>query len=857
MPLSSTPPEGLVTLTANARTVLEKRYLVKDASGKAVERPEDMFWRVATSVAEADRRYGASDGAVQAVAEEFYFLMTQRRFEPNSPTLMNAGRPLGQLSACFVLPVDDALSNGQSGIYDTLRSMALIHQSGGGTGFSFSRLRGRGAMVRSTTGVASGPVSFMQLYDSSTDAVKQGGTRRGANMGILRVDHPDVLEFIRCKEDLTKVTNFNISVGITTAFMEAVKADGEYDLVDPVSGKLAGRLRAREVWDTMILGAWRTGEPGVFFIDEANRYNPVPHLGRYEATNPCGEQPLLPYDVCNLGSINCGHYVRHGVMDWEAFRADIALSTHFLDNIIDVNKYPLPEIDALAKRIRRIGLGVMGFADMLVRLGIPYDSPEGVEMGRRVMEFVDTEGKKESERLAKVRGAFPEWAQSIWGPDETCARDERGARIRPMQLLRNCNVTTVAPTGTISIIAGCSSGLEPLFAVAFMRNQAGVMMPDVNEDFVAIAKQEGWYSDALMERIAKTGTVKHPEVPARWQAVFNTANNISPEYHIRMQAAFQAHCDSAISKTTNFAYTATQDDVRAIYELAYEMKCKGVTVYRDGSRDNQVLSTGATQEAAAKREEVKSAGGAEAAPAAEAKADKGDAALRREVGELQGTIAELQNELDRARKSLFSAEAENASRRAKRARPEVMRGTTIRKDTPLGTLFVNITEDEKGQPFEVFLNLGKAGGSAMADAEAIGRLVSLALRSGIPLMEIHRQLRGISSDRAVGLGPNKVLSMPDAVGIALEQWWRDKQGVQQDLLAGGASATFAPTQSAPAPVTSAPLNRPPMAGSEQPQADFGGPVGEVFMGTCPDCGSQLEFAEGCVKCHVCGFSECG
>lgn len=861
MPFAPTPPEGLVTLSNNARTVLEKRYLVKDAKGKPVEKPEDMFWRVATTVAEADRRYGASDGAVQALAEEFYFLMTQRRFEPNSPTLMNAGRPLGQLSACFVLPVDDALSNGQSGIYDTLRSMALIHQSGGGTGFSFSRLRARGSMVRSTTGVASGPVSFMELYDGSTNAVKQGGTRRGANMGILRVDHPDVLEFIACKEDLTKITNFNISVGVTTKFMDALKADGMYDLIDPGTGKVAGQLKARDVWDKMILGAWRTGEPGVFFIDEANRYNPVPHLGSYEATNPCGEQPLLPYDVCNLGSVNVGHYVVNGQVDWEAMRRDIALSTHFLDNIIDVNKYPLPEIDALSKRIRRIGLGVMGFADMLVRLGIPYDSPEGVEMGRKVMEFLDVEGKKESERLAKERGAFPEWAQSIWGPDETCARDANGQRIRPMQLLRNCNVTTVAPTGTISIIAGCSSGLEPLFAVAFMRNQAGVMMPDVNEDFVAIAKSEGWYSDALMERIAKTGSVKHDEIPARWQRVFTTANEISPEYHIRMQAAFQQHCDSAISKTTNFSHAATVDDVRAIYELAYDMKCKGVTVYRDGSRDGQVLSTGTTQEAAAKRD-----GAAAAAPAAsEAKpeAAKEAVALKREIGELQGTIAELQNELDRTKKALFSAEAENANRRGKRSRPDVLRGTTIRKDTPLGTMFVNITEDEKGQPFEIFLNLGKAGGSAMADAEAIGRLISLALRSGISVQEIHRQLRGISSDRAVGLGPNKVLSMPDAVGIALEQWWREKQGVQQDLLAGGqTSAPQGPVNalSAPVPTPAAgvPITRPPMAAEQaQPQIEFGGVGGEVFMGTCPDCGSQLEFAEGCVKCHVCGFSECG
>ncbi len=844
MPFSVTPPEGPVTLSSNARTVLEKRYLVKNKAGKPVERPEDMFWRVATVVAEADRRYGASDGAVQALAEEFYFLMTQRRFEPNSPTLMNAGRPLGQLSACFVLPVEDALSNGQAGIYDTLRSMALIHQSGGGTGFSFSRLRSKGSMVRSTTGVASGPVSFMKLYDASTDAVKQGGTRRGANMGILRVDHPDVMEFIACKEDLTQITNFNISVGITTKFMTALKADATYELVDPVSKEVTGSLKAREVWDKMILGAWRTGEPGVFFIDEANRYNPVPHLGAYEATNPCGEQPLLPYDVCNLGSVNCGHYVgANGVMDWDAFKRDIAISTHFLDNIIDVNKYPLPEIDALSKRIRRIGLGVMGFADMLVRMGIPYDSLEGVEMGRKVMEFVDVEGKKESERLARERGPFPEWAQSIFGPDETCARDENGERIRPMQLLRNCNVTTVAPTGTISIIAGCSSGLEPLFAVAFMRNQAGVMMPDVNEDFVSIAKKEGWYSDELMERIAKTGSVKHSEVPGKWQAVFNTANNISPEYHIRMQAAFQQHCDSAISKTTNFSQAATVDDVRAIYEMAYDAKCKGVTVYRDGSRDNQVLSTGATTDAAAKRD---------GAPA-DAKAE---AALKRELGELQGTIAELQNELDRAQKALFSAEAENASRRGKRSRPDVLRGTTIRKDTPLGVMFVNITEDEKGQPFELFLNLGKAGGSAMADAEAIGRLVSLALRSGIPLMEVHRQLRGISSDRAVGLGPNKVLSMPDAVGIALEQWWREKQGVQQDLLSANQQS---PVSSLTAPQPAAaivPTSRPPQ-GAEQMLSESFSAHGEVFMGTCPDCGSQLEFAEGCVKCHVCGFSECG
>jgi len=389
-------------------------------------------------------------------------------------------------------------------------------------------------------------------------------------------------------------------------------------------------------------------------------------------------------------------------MDWDSFRRDIHLSTHFLDNIIDVNKYPLPEIDSLSKRIRRIGLGVMGFADACVRLGIAYDTQAGVDFGKKVMEFVDVEGKKESERLAAERGPFPEWARSIWGPDETCARDENGKRIRPMQMLRNCNVTTVAPTGTISIIAGCSSGLEPLFAVAFMRNQAGVMMPDVNEDFVAIAKSEGWYSEELMERIAKTGSVEHKEVPAKWQRVFVTANAIAPEWHIRMQAAFQEHCDSAISKTTNFSHAATQDDVRKIYEMAYEMDCKGVTVYRDGSRDNQVLSTGATADAAAKRDVTTS--GSEGS------------AVRAELGDLRGQLAEASAEIDRLKKSVYEAEAENLQRRQKRSRPDKLRGTTIRKETPLGTMFITITEDDKGQPFEVFVLLGKAGGSAMADA---------------------------------------------------------------------------------------------------------------------------------------------
>ncbi len=815
-----------LALSDNAITVLKRRYLIKDDHGQPVEEPEDLFWRVARTIAEPDARYGASPKAVEALAETFYELMASRVWMPNSPTLMNAGRPLGQLSACFVLPVEDALSNGKSGIYDTLRNMALVHQSGGGTGFSFSRLRPKNDVVRSTMGVASGPVSFMSLYDASTDVVKQGGTRRGANMGILRVDHPDILDFVTCKDDTTKITNFNISVAVTDAFMDAVRAGTAYDLIHPRSHEVVGRLDAREVFGKIIHGAWKTGEPGVFFIDQANRYNPVPRLGSYEATNPCGEQPLLPYDVCNLGSINVGAFVVDGAMDWEGLRRTVHLCTHFLDNVIDANKYPLDEITALARQIRRIGLGIMGWADALVRLGIPYDSAEAAEFGRTLMAFVDDEAKIESERLASQRGAFPAWAESIWGPDETAARDAGGKRIQPMRKLRNCNLTTVAPTGTISIIAGCSSGIEPLFAVAFMRNQAGVLMPDVNEDFVAIARAEGWYSEPLMQRIAEEGHIHFDQVPAKWQRVFVTAHDVTPEWHIRMQAAFQEFTDSAISKTCNFPNAATEDDVRQIYELAYALRCKGVTVYRDGSREMQVLSTGTT----AKKVQAESVGTA----ARDASAD------------LKATIAELEAELSRTRKQLHEVESENLQRRAKRSRPELLKGSTRRVDTPLGTLYVTITEDDRGQPFEMFMSLGKAGGALMADVEAIGRLISLALRSGIPIQEIHRQLRGISSDRVTGLGPNKVLSVPDAVGIAIERWLHDKQGVQQDLLDAGA----------PAPGAVAAV-RGPAAGLEGELLELVASNAEQHAGACPDCGSQLEYAEGCVKCHVCGFSECG
>jgi ribonucleoside-diphosphate reductase alpha chain len=830
---------GTLDLSPNAVTVLERRYLVKDDQGKPVERPEDLFWRVARTIAEPDRRYGASDKAVEGLAETFFELMATRVWMPNSPTLMNAGRPLGQLSACFVLPVDDALSNNQSGIYDTLRAMALVHQSGGGTGFSFSRLRPKNDVVRSTMGVASGPVSFMKLYDASTDVVKQGGTRRGANMGILRVDHPDILEFIACKDDLTQVTNFNISVAVTDAFMRALEEGTSYDLIHPRTGKGVGQLDAREVFRKVVHGAWKTGEPGVYFIDRANHYNPVPQLGSYEATNPCGEQPLLPYDVCNLGSINLGLFVKGGDVDWERLRTAVHLCTHFLDNVIDANKYPLAEIDDLAKRIRRIGLGVMGWADLLVRLGLSYNSDEGVALGRRIMEFVDEEAKAASEKLAEQRSVFPEWERSIWGPDATCARGPKGERVRPMRKLRNCNLTTVAPTGTISIIAGCSSGIEPLFAVAFMRNQAGVLMPDVNEDFVAIAKQEGWYSDALMQQIAEAGHIHFDQVPATWQRVFVTAHDVTPEWHIQMQAAFQEFTDSAISKTCNFSNDATAEYVEKIYRYAYKLGCKGVTVYRDGAREMQVLSTGST----AKKVQEQAAAIGAAAPAG----------LPDALAEALGRIAELEAELARTRDRLHDAEAENLQRRAKRSRPDLLKGATRRVETPLGTMYVNITEDDKGQPFEVFISLGKAGGALMADVEAIGRLISLALRSGIPLREVYRQLRGISSDRVVGLGPNKVLSVPDAIGIAIEKWMQEKQGIQQDLLGG-----MAPVREVIGGGGGG------EAGALEGPGELGGSAAlgaggseQDFIGACPDCGSQLAFIEGCAKCHVCGFSECG
>ena len=709
-------------LTPIAEEILARRYLKKDDNGEPTETPKDMFWRVASTIAEVEEKYGAEPEEIAVLAKRFYEMMAFGYWLPNSPTLMNAGRPLGQLSACFVLPVEDALTNGKDGIYDTLTAMARIHQSGGGTGFSFSRLRPSGSVVRSTTGVASGPVSFMSLYDASTNVVKQGGTRRGANMGILRVDHPDIEAFIDCKQDTSQITNFNISVGITDEFMGAL-AMGDPD--------------ATRIWDKICQNAWNTGEPGLFFIDEANRHNPVPHLGDYEATNPCGEQPLLPYDVCNLGSLNLSKFVEYDDddnavdVDWQGIVDYADLSTRFLDNVIDANKYPLPEIHDLAQRIRRIGNGVMGWADMLIQLGIPYGSPRSLELAEQVSDHFVEACVSASMGLANERGSYPEWEDTA-NPDET----------------RNCNVTTIAPTGTISMIAGCSSGIEPLYAVAFVRKQAGAVMLDINQRFVELAEEDGWYSSDLMERVAELGTVDLPGVPEDVVSLFQTSGTVSPTAHIEMQATWQKRICSAISKTINMPEEATVEDVAEAYLLAYNMKCKGVTVYRDGSRNEQVLSTGKTE--------------------------KGPVEVQR------------------------------------RSRPAVMAGQTHHIVSPIGEMYVTVNElDEK--PWEVFVAVGKAGGTAHANAEALGRLISVALQGAVPIERVYKQLKGISSDRAVGFGPNAVLSGPDAVAQVLGRYINGEVAITN----GG--------------------------------KDFG---------ACPDCGSDLEYTEGCYSCHSCGYSGC-
>ena len=733
-----------LSLSENAKTVLERRYLKKDSKGRVQETPAQMFRRVAGFIAKAEKRCGDEDH-VKEMEELFYKMMTEFKFLPNSPTLMNAGRRLGQLAACFVLPVEDSME----GIFDTLKHAALIHKSGGGTGFSFSRLRSKNSWVGTTGGIASGPISFMKIFNTATEQVKQGGTRRGANMAILRVDHPDVMEFIYSKKEHKELTNFNISVGITDTFMEAVKEGRSYDLIDPKENKKIGELNAGEVYQALIYQAWENGDPGVIFLDRTNRDNPTPAIGEIESTNPCGEQPLLPMEACNLGSINLAKFLTENdgepSIDYEGLREMVWLSARFLDNVIDMSKYPLPEIERMVRGNRKIGLGVMGFADMLYRMKIPYNSEKALDLAEEIMGFIQKASREASCYLAEDRGVFENFDQSIFKDIENCR-------------LRNATTTTIAPTGTLSIIAGCSSGIEPLFALSFIRRvMDNDELLEVNPYFKKVAMERGFYSRELMETISKKGSIREIEdIPEDVREVFVTAHDVTPEWHMRMQAAFQKYTDNAVSKTVNLPRDATVDDVLKVYNLAHELECKGVTIYRDGSKKNQVLS------------------------------------------------------LDDGTKEVITSMTDVKDR------PETLEGFTTKVNTGLGNLYVTVTEF-KGNPFEVFATIGKSGKSTTAKTEAIGRLVSLALRSGVHVEKIVDQLKGICGEHPVFQKDGLVLSIPDAISRVLEKRYlqngnrKNRHKHENSLL------------------------------------------GEI----CPECGQIISFEEGCMTCHFCGFTKCG
>ena len=749
-------------LKPNTEVVLQKRYLRKSLDGKLSETPRDLFWRVASAIAAEEGKYERSSREPEALARDFYDLMTGWKFLPNSPTLMNAGTDLGQLSACFVLPVGDSIEE----IFDAVKYAAMIHKSGGGTGFSFSRLRPKESRVGSTGGVASGPVSFLRIFNTATEQIKQGGTRRGANMGILRVDHPDILDFIRAKEKEGEFNNFNLSVGLTEAFMQAVEKDEHYDLRAPNTGEVVDRLRARDVFDLLVKKAWQSGDPGIVFLDRINRDNPTPDQGEIESTNPCGEQPLLPFEACNLGSINLacfylpGHNddadpARDGI-DWAELRRVVHLSVRFLDNVIDASLFPLPRIAETVRKNRKIGLGVMGFADLLFELGVPYNSREGIALAERVMGFVQEEGHKASAELAKERGPFPAY------PASTYAKAKKGP-------YRNATVTTIAPTGTLSIIAGCSSGVEPLFALCFTRNILdGERLVEVNPYFEAALAATDLASHELMDSVVAKGSIQDMDfLPAKLRKVFVTAMDIEPVWHLRMQAAFQRHTDNAVSKTVNLSNTATEQDIFDIYWLAYKEGCKGVTVYRDGCKSIQVLATGEGQ---------KKMDGEPAAPS-------GQVAVQ--TGRAQAAV---------------------------RKRPDIVQGFTQKVQTGLGAMYLTVNE-VGGEPFEVFATIGKSGRSITAKAEAIGRLVSLALRSGVHVRDVVAQIKGIGGEHPVFRGKGLLLSIPDAIAWVLEKRYLKDEHI--------------------------------------------GEVNDLEAQRCPECNEPLVFQEGCLICPACGFSRCG
>lgn len=735
-----------VDLNPNAAVVLKKRYYRKGPDAEALEDAEGMFWRVASAIASEEGKYKKSPWGAADLAMAFYQLMTDWRFLPNSPTLMNAGTGLGQLSACFVLPVGDSIEE----IFDAVKHAAMIHKSGGGTGFSFSRLRPKDSRVGSTGGVASGPLSFLRIFNTATEQIKQGGTRRGANMGILRVDHPDIMEFIRAKERENEFNNFNLSIALTEDFMKAVEKGEDYPLFFPHRQEECGRLNAREVFEILVQKAWESGDPGIVFIDRINRDNPTPDQGEIESTNPCGEQPLLPYEACNLGSINLARFYLPGkdgdeAVDWEGLRETICLAIRFLDNVIDASRFPLREITDKVRQNRKIGLGVMGWADLLFLLRIPYNSLDAIQLAEKVMAFVQEESRAASAILAKERGPFPAYESS------TFARKEQGP-------FRNATVTTIAPTGTLSIIAGCSSGIEPLFALSFSRNvMDGERLIEVNPHLERALKDADCYSKKLMETVAAKGSIASLEhLPEEIRKVFVTAMDIEPLWHLRQQAAFQAHTDNAVSKTVNMPNAATVDDIRRVYWMAYEMGCKGVTVYRDGSKSGQVLCTGEGE----KKEESKA---------------------KREV----------------------------------RNRPDLIYGFTQKVHTGHGLMYVTVNEMD-GKPFEVFATIGKSGRSTTAKAEAIGRLVSLALRSGIEVKRIVQQIKGIGGEIQV-FQPGKqgqVQSIPDGIAWVLDnRYLKAKKSVHEENGLGAQR--------------------------------------------CPECDETLIFQEGCLICPACAYTKCG
>ncbi|MDI6736705.1 MAG: vitamin B12-dependent ribonucleotide reductase [bacterium] len=729
-------------LSVNARRVLEKRYLKKDEEGKPIESAEDMFWRVAENVAGADKNYDPETD-VPKRAEEFYQLMTNLDFLPNSPTLMNAGRELQQLSACFVLPVEDSMDS----IFETVKNTALIHKSGGGTGFSFSRLRPKDSPVKTTKGVSSGPISFMTVFDAATETIKQGGTRRGANMGILRVDHPDILDFICCKDTDHKLNNFNISVGLTKPFMEALENDSEYDLIDPHSKNKVKGLSASEIFDLIIKHAHKNGEPGIIFLDRMNETNPTPQIGEIESTNPCGEQPLLPYESCNLGSINLSRMVTDNKIDYEKLSKVVESAVRFLDNVIEMNNYPLEIISKMTRGNRKIGLGIMGFADMLIQLGIAYNSEKGLKTAEDVMKFIRDKARETSAQLARERYPFPNFKGSIYDDGKS-------------PQLRNATTTTIAPTGTIGIIANCSSGIEPLFGICFMRKVMDKNeLIEVNPYFEKIAREENFYSEDLMRQIAEKGTLHGiKDIPARIQKIFCTAHDITPEWHIKMQAAFQKYTDNAVSKTVNFPNKASCEDVRQVFLLAYKNGCKGVTIYRDGSRDEQVLYLGLGKK-------------------------------------------------------------EKKETHMPRPRPLMTKGITQKITTGCGNLYITINEDEVG-PCEVFSQMGKSGGCAASQSEAVSRLTSLALRSGIDPEIIIKQLKGIRCPSPLWQKGGMVLSCPDAISKAIERYLTNGSGTES-------------------------LKKTTMT-----KASAG------IYPECPECGDLLELVEGCAVCKACGYSKC-